>query len=178
MGYRMRPFAFAEVPAQSYENGSKVGCLLFFKKGSVSNFPNNQLENQSDFQNLHWIADLIKNRSYFGCLLIFSGFDLKSFLKNALRSKKSQCWKAFNFIKNYSIAFIFWYVFFCCQGIHVAKILCSFDAHGLHRFSAENLWRNVKNAENVNQVAPIFSVKSFKVLSLLCASLYIEFTNY
>ena len=86
----MEPFAFLKVPVQSYGNGSKVGCLLFFKKGSGSTFPKNQLENQSEFQNLHCIADLIKIRPDSGYLVIFSEFDLKSYLKNALRSQKNQ----------------------------------------------------------------------------------------
>ena len=53
-----------------------------------STFPKNQPKNQLDFENLHWIADLMKIRLDFSYLLFFSGFNLKSDLKNLENNQK------------------------------------------------------------------------------------------
>ena len=47
-----------------------------------STFPESQPKRQLNFQNLHWIVDLIKIRLDFGYLLNFNGFNLKFYLKN------------------------------------------------------------------------------------------------
>ena len=87
--------------------GVKNSILIALQKriGSYI-FPMSQLKHQLYFQNIHWIADLVKIRLDFGYLLIFSWFNLEFNLKTRQSNRKKLFWTS-NFMKNSLIVLIF-----------------------------------------------------------------------